>query len=163
MASKAKVFTVIHYSKSQVVLLVCAGICFPGRVIQCEFADNLYWENHPQVFLACAVPSSLPEATLQAAYKMREEVAQKLISCGMDNCFFNIEVFGMKDGSVKVKHATFDVISKHTRVCDVIQINEGGNWQIHTSENYASRLLIQFCFSTHSHTISEGLHALDHL
>ena len=101
----AMVFTVIHYSKSQVVLLVCARVCFPGRVIQCEIADNLYWENHPQVFLACAVPSSLPEATLQAAYKMREEVAQKLISFGMDNCFFNIEVFGMKDGSVKVKHA----------------------------------------------------------
>ena len=123
----AMVFSVIHYSKSQVVLLVCARVCFPGRVIQCEIADNLYWENHPQVFLACAVPSSLPEATLQAAYKMREEVAQKLISFGMDNCFFNIEVFGMKDGSVKVKHAIFEVISKHTRVCDVIQTDEGGN------------------------------------
>ena len=115
---------------------LCARVCFPGRVIQCEIADNLYWENHPQVFLACAVPSSLPEATLQAAYKMREEVAQKLISFGMDNCFFNIEVFGMKDGSVKVKHAIFEVISKHTRVCDVIQTDEGGNCQSH-SKNYA--------------------------
>ena len=115
----AMVFTVIHYSKSQIVLLVCARVFFLGRVIQCEIADNLYWENHPQVFLACAVPSSLPEATLQAAYKMREEVAQKLISFGMDNCFFNIEVFGMKDGSVKVKRATFEVILNKERVCDI--------------------------------------------
>jgi len=73
-----------------------------GRVIECELADNLYWDKTPQAFVACAAPSRLPRAVQQEAFKMRDEVCQRLISYGMDNCLFNIETFAMRDDSIKV-------------------------------------------------------------
>jgi len=73
-----------------------------GRVIPCEFVDNLYWKSNPQAFVGCGVPTQLSEAAKQAAAKMRDEVCQRLISYGMDNCLFNIEFFALRDDSVKV-------------------------------------------------------------
>jgi len=69
------------------------GYVFNGEIFHWALADNIYHTAKPQCFIAIAHPSLTPAAIQEKVWKLYDEVLHKMIACGFDKQFVNIEMF----------------------------------------------------------------------